>query len=197
MEELKSIIARNLVECRKAAGLTQLQLAEKLNYSDKAVSKWERGESLPDVAVLYELANLYDVTLDYFVCEHTEKMILTRRVRRERRQVMIALMSCLLVWVVAVTLFSFLLMAGVEGKTYLIFLWAVPVTFIICVVFSCLWWNRYSKAIFVSLLLWSTAAALFFTIPISNIWLIFIIAVPLQVLVIFWFVFRAQKQKEK
>ena len=52
MDDLKLTVARDLADCRRAAGLTQLQLAEKLNYSDKAVSKWERGESLPDVAVL-------------------------------------------------------------------------------------------------------------------------------------------------
>ena len=58
MEDLKFTVARNLVQCRRACGYTQLQVAEKLNYSDKAVSKWERGESLPDVAVLTELARL-------------------------------------------------------------------------------------------------------------------------------------------
>lgn len=67
MNDLRTVVAKNLVECRKAAGFTQLQLAEKLNYSDKAVSKWERGESLPDIAVLCALAELYGVTLDYLV----------------------------------------------------------------------------------------------------------------------------------
>ena len=72
-------MARNLTACRKAAGLTQMQLAEKLNYSDKAVSKWERGESLPDVAVLCELAKLYGVTLDYLVVQHADKKDVYKR----------------------------------------------------------------------------------------------------------------------
>ena len=58
MEELKDIIAHNLVAYRKAAGLTQAEIADKLNYSDKAVSKWERGEGMPDVAVLKTLADI-------------------------------------------------------------------------------------------------------------------------------------------
>ena len=70
MEDVRALVARNLTQCRKAAGLTQLQVAEKLNYSDKAISKWERGEGLPDLLVLCELARLYGVTLDYFVHEH-------------------------------------------------------------------------------------------------------------------------------
>ena len=70
MDELKETLAANLVRCRKRAGLTQAEVAEKLNYSDKAVSKWERGEGLPDLAVLVRLADLYGVTLDYFVSAH-------------------------------------------------------------------------------------------------------------------------------
>ena len=67
MEDLKHIIAKNICDLRTAKGMTQLELAEKLNYSDKAVSKWERGESVPDITVLKEIADLFDVTLDYLV----------------------------------------------------------------------------------------------------------------------------------
>ena len=66
-EKLKENFSHNLACYRRRAGLTQLELAEKLNYSDKSVSKWERGESLPDIAVLKEIADLFGVTLDYLV----------------------------------------------------------------------------------------------------------------------------------
>ena len=69
MSEIKPIIAKNIASLRTSAGLTQLELAEKLNYSDKAVSKWERGESTPDVAVLTHIADLFGVPLDYLVRE--------------------------------------------------------------------------------------------------------------------------------
>ena len=52
MEDLKQIFAENLSALRKKKGWTQMELAERLHYSDKAVSKWERGESLPDVVIL-------------------------------------------------------------------------------------------------------------------------------------------------
>ena len=61
-EKLKKQIGANIVSYRKRYGLTQVGLAEKLNYSDKAVSKWERGESMPDVLTLVQLAELFDVT---------------------------------------------------------------------------------------------------------------------------------------
>ena len=53
--------------------LTQIELAEKINYSDKAVSKWERGESIPDVSVLLELSKLFGVSIDFLVTEHENK----------------------------------------------------------------------------------------------------------------------------
>jgi transcriptional regulator with XRE-family HTH domain len=67
MEDYKRIIANNITELRKAVPLTQAELAEKLNYSDKAVSKWERGESIPDVIVLKQIAELFGVTVDYLL----------------------------------------------------------------------------------------------------------------------------------
>ena len=72
MEELKNVIADNLINLRKSNKLTQLELAEKLNYSDKAISKWERGESLPDIIILKQLAEMYGVSVDYILTEHTE-----------------------------------------------------------------------------------------------------------------------------
>ena len=71
MEELKKIIAKNLVTYRKQAHLTQAELAEKLGYSDKNVSKWERAEGVPDVLVLHQLAELYGVTVNDFFVDHT------------------------------------------------------------------------------------------------------------------------------
>ena len=63
-EKLKYQIGANIAAYRKQAGLTQAGLAEKLNYSDKAVSKWERGESVPDVLTLMQLANQFDITVN-------------------------------------------------------------------------------------------------------------------------------------
>ena len=74
MDEIKLIIARNITDLRRKNNMTQAELAEKLNYSDKAVSKWERGESLPDVTVLKCIADTFRVTVDYLLQpEHHEQ----------------------------------------------------------------------------------------------------------------------------
>ena len=70
MEDLKQIVAKNITELRTAQNLTQAELGEKLNYSDKSISKWERGEAIPDVRVLKEMGGIFGVTVDYLICSH-------------------------------------------------------------------------------------------------------------------------------
>lgn len=193
MDELKGILSRNLVRCRRAAGLTQLQVAEKLNYSDKAVSKWERGEGLPDLAVLVALARLYGVTLDYLVSEHAEKERPPRGKGRSR--LVWTLCSCALVWVIATAVFALLGIFKAEGRIWLSFVFAAPVTCIVLVVFSALWGGRYCVFASVSGLLWTCALAVFLCWRAENVWLVFVAAAPLQVLAVFWFILRPKKAK--
>ena len=72
MNDLKQIIASNISKLRKQKKLTQLEFAKALNYSDKAISKWERAESIPDIIILKQIADLFGVTVDYIINEHTD-----------------------------------------------------------------------------------------------------------------------------
>ena len=56
MDDVRGALAANLAELRKEENLTQAEFAAQFNYSDKAVSKWERGEGLPDVYILAQIA---------------------------------------------------------------------------------------------------------------------------------------------
>ena len=108
MEKLNFIIAKNLSELRRKNKLTQLEVAEKLNYSDKAVSKWEQGESLPGIEVLYKLAKLYGVSMDYIV---GEKEVKPARAAfgglTQKRKRIITLLSVLGVWLFATVFYIF------------------------------------------------------------------------------------------
>ena len=96
MTPSRDIIAENIASLRRSAKLTQAELAEKLNYSDKAISKWERGDSIPDVLVLYELAELFSVTVDYFLHSHTEEEKKPKlESAKNRLRLVITLTSCL------------------------------------------------------------------------------------------------------
>ena len=72
---VKMIVAKNLIELRKRKNFTQGELAEMLNYSDKTISKWENGDSLPDISVLASLAEIYGITLDDLIHENAAEKV--------------------------------------------------------------------------------------------------------------------------
>ncbi|MBE5764865.1 MAG: helix-turn-helix transcriptional regulator [Clostridiales bacterium] len=187
--ELKSIVAKNLVDLRKNAGFTQIEIAEKLNYSDKAVSKWERGESLPDVETIKKLADLYSVSVDAILREQKD---ITKRIHKyaltPSQRMLIILISVGLVWAVATTVFSVLCWVDVDNliASYS-FILALPVTFIVIIVFNSLWGKVWINLLASSALLWTTALCVYLLISLSYRWLCFIVPIPLQVVLIFFY----------
>ena len=204
-EELRDIIAKNLVYFRKASKLTQLELAEKLLYSDKNISKWERGEAIPDVIVLSQLAELYHITVNDFLISHDGDSFVPAKPLKKRtkvfntKQLMITLLSNCIVWLVAVCAFCIFIniFPALKGELWKIFVVAIPICFIICLVFSSIWCTNTLNCIFVSLLTWSVALAFCVCLPFEFSWLSFIIAIPVQVLALLWFTFRKIKVKDK
>lgn len=189
--EFKNIVVENLIYYRKENKLTQLQLAEKLNYSDKAISKWERGESLPDIYILNNIAEIYGITLNDLISTTKTKPIH----KKSSIHLLITILSVLLVFLVATVCF-----VGVKliypdlSKVWIAFIIAIPVTFIILVVYSYIWGNYLLKFLSVSGLCWTVPLALTVSIPYQYMWLSFICIIPLQFLVIFFIILR-KKQK--
>ena len=199
MEDIKPVVARNIAQLRTAAGMTQGQLAEKLNYSDKAVSKWERGESLPDVAVLTHIADLFGVSLDYLVRpEHPQEApagdkmrckgkSLPNQNRHNRR--LITAMGVVVVWLVAVLVFTIIHMTPISHWVEcLIFAYAIPATIIVWLVFNSVWFNRRRNFLIISLLMWSVLIVTFLTLLVAgvNVWLLFLLGIPAQVIIFMW-----------
>ena len=73
-------VGRQIADLRKVKGSTQSQLGERLNISFQAVSKWERGETLPDVGILLDLAKVLETTVDHILNGGQRMMEYTRRV---------------------------------------------------------------------------------------------------------------------
>lgn len=187
--ELKSIVAKNLVDLRKNAGFTQIEIAEKLNYSDKAVSKWERGESLPDVETIKKLADLYSVSVDAILREQKD---ITKRIHKyaltPSQRMLIILISVGLVWAVATTVFSVLCWVDVDSlAASYSFIIALPITFIVIIVFNSLWGKVWINLLAASALLWTTALCIYLLVSLSYRWLCFIVPIPLQVVLIFFY----------
>lgn len=200
MRDIKPIVAKNIASLRQGAGMTQLEFAEKLNYSDKAISKWERGESLPDITVLVQIAELFGVSLDLLVQEAREDMPQSAQKTTPSATVnrrLIAGIGMLGVWVVA-TLCFVLLDLTARALTYhwLAFVCAVPASLIVWLVFNSIWFNKHRNYLIISLLLWSVLATIFLMFfPFGLFpWQIFVLGAPAQVVILLWSHIRYRKK---
>ena len=202
VQEIKWIIAKNIQKLRQEKGMTQLELAEKLNYSDKSISKWERGESLPDIIVLKNLADLFEVPLDYLVEEeHNEKFV---RISKEevndkikRNYYIITATSIFIVGIIATLIFVILVM--IFPNTYypwLCYAYAIPAGLIVWLVFNSLWFNPRSNYMIVSCLVWSVLTALYLTFLLLgfNIWPMFLMGIPAQIVIWMWSKMHGKKK---
>lgn len=154
MDDIKTIVAKNIAKIRLRHHITQMELAKKLNYSDKAVSKWERGESMPDISVLVEIADLFKISLDDLV--RPEGVGKSRSIApRCNRSVLIGIIEAS-VWLLAVV--AFVITALIQKKItfgWLYFLFTLPVVLLLRLIFNSIWLNPKNNYWIVSLLMWS------------------------------------------
>lgn len=187
MEELKNVIASNIIALRKKQKLTQAELAERLNYSDKAVSKWERGESVPDVETLKRVAEMFGVTVDYLLTESPDEFVDKFKHPKENKpnQLIITMLAVCMVWLVATVVFvSAQVIWGYNFWTA--FVWAVPISCIVLHIFNKMWGKRIYSLYIDSALVWTLIASLYLQLLSYNLWLIFFIGIPLQVSIVLW-----------
>ncbi|MBO7148260.1 MAG: helix-turn-helix transcriptional regulator [Clostridia bacterium] len=197
MKDLNITISKNIAALRRASKMTQAELAERLDYSDKAVSKWERGEGVPDVHTLVAIAELFETTLDYIVSDHTSDNTPAPTSMKRKTHIVITLLSVLCVWFIALVSFVSLQMHGVISGAWLAFVAAVPTSLTVMLVFNSIW-GRMSKSFpIMSLLVWSLLALIFFLLPYSNAWMVFLLGIPLQIGVILWYVLILPVRKRK
>ena len=204
--EINRRIAKNLTEYRKMAGLTQAELAEKSNYSDKAVSKWESGNGVPDIYTLMQLAQLYGVTVDVLIGDG--KMPVKVEKKKTGLHCLIMLLSSGIVWLIATCIFVGLQLLTPKAGLWLVFLYAVPVNAIIILVYASIWKYRTLNFIAVSTIIWTVLTCAFLTVRIvcrlngvgenlGPLWTIFLLGIPLQALEILWVFFRSFFKKSK
>ena len=187
MKELKDIVAENLIFLRKQNKLTQLELAEKLNYSDKSVSKWEHGETLPDIEVLKKIADLYNVTLDYIVSEdkHEDKLKFIKGKKNKPNQIIISLLGISFVWIAAVLIFVYSNII-LNANYWLVFVWALPVCCVVLFYFNKVWGNKKQIYFILSFFVWTILLCVYLQFLTYNMYLIFLIAIPVQVAIVLW-----------
>ena len=211
-EKLKSQLGANIVAYRKRSGLTQAKLAEQLNYSDKAVSKWERGESMPDVVTLVQLAELFEVTVDELLAdpdalpaegggpiEQAMEAAVKKTLKRKANKRVILALSSLLVWFVA--LFLFVVISSLDiPRSWVAFIYAIPADAIVQLSMRSAWHDfRWNKTL-ISIIMWGSILSIYATLMVFwslNIWKLFLLGIPGQLAIWLWFRMYRKNPKEE
>ena len=198
MEELRKRIGNNLAELRKNKGLTQLELADKFAYTDRAVSKWENGDTLPDIEVLYNLCEFYGVTIDYLTHEDNKRFVKDKnQLLSKGQQISITALVISIVYFIATVVFVWSIIKENQYVLWESFLWAVPISCLVLEQFNRHYFrNRILAFITYSIFIWSTLISIYFTWLDYNIWALFILGVPAQASLIIWLNIRKTFSKK-
>ncbi len=213
-EKLKLQIGKNIAAYRKQAGLTQAGLAEKLNYSDKAISKWERGESIPDVLTLMALARQFEITVNDLVAdpnvlpgnpgilEQAMTQVSEKALKRKANKNVILGLSTTLVWFVA--LFAYVVFSAfdfLDPYRYLLFFYAIPANAIVLLSRRSAWHDFRGNKLYISAIVWGSLLSIYVTLQTVcrlNFWKIFLLGIPGQIAIFLWFrMFRPTKDSEE
>ena len=202
-EKLKTQIGANIALYRKRAGMTQAGLAAKLNYSDKAISKWERGESIPDVITLMQLAEQFEITVNDLLAdpnalpedtdpsklEKAMTQVSEKALKRKANKNVIQALSSTLVWFIALLIFVAISSFDIPNS-WVAFLYAVPINAIVLLSLRSAWrdfrWNRW----LISLIVWGFLVSIHASLVVFfkfNMWRMFLLGIPGEIATTLWF----------
>lgn len=187
MEQLKIVFASNLIRLRTQAGMTQLQLAERLNYSDKSVSKWERGDAVPDLIVTKAIADLFGVTVDFLLQSHDQWK--PKPVEKKADTHVITAIVQVGIWTVAAILFVIFWL--LDQYPWIIFVAALPISLLTLLILNAVFKQKRFQKLAVSLFVVSVFALFYSLFWEYHPWQILIILIPS--LVIVWLSFHTVK----
>ena len=187
--DIKTTVASNLIALRKSKGLTQADVANALNYSDKSVSNWEHADSLPDISILSALADMYGVTLDYLTHEDAEEQLayVNGKHKPDReRQLTIEILAVTIILLCSTVAFVYgYCFREVQYVFWQAYLWAIPASSILLLYFNRVWHkNILASIILKSILLWSLLLCIYLQFFDYKLWMIFIIGVPIEAIFI-------------
>jgi len=183
MDDIKIIFASNLIALRNKANITQAELGEKLNYSDKSISKWERAEAIPDVTVMVNIANIFDVSVDYLITAHDKKDIKPGAKPYSPQMIMLVVM--LGIFTVATLIFVIFWILG--HQIWMVYVATVPVFLITLLVLNTVWFDKKNNLPIVATLVLSIFLVIYYALIKFNPWQILLVAVPAEAVVYFSF----------
>lgn len=198
MNNVKETVAKNLTKLRQQKNLTQSEVAQILNYTDKSVSKWEHAETTPPIDVLKQLADLYEVSLDYLVGDYNDKFYDSKYTGKKNttNKIIITILATSLVWLISTILYVYG-MVFLQESYWILFVTAIPFSVIVLFVFNGIWGKREFIFILASILVWSILASIYLSFLEYNIWSVFILGVPMQIAIILWSLLKPTRKNNR
>lgn len=196
---VQETLIANLIALRKSRGLTQIELGERINYSDKTISKWEKGDSCPNVEAVYKIARFYGVSVDDLLSQDFRADSgATLEKQRNYSKLIISLLAIMAVWVIATIIFVSLSLMSFQ-KTWLIFILATPCSAVVALVFNSMWGNTRFNYLIISVLLWTTLATVFLSSLeyIRVLWVVFLVGIPIQIAIVLWSQLKNQRDRAR
>lgn len=185
MEDIRLILADNLAKLRKKHKLTQVELAHQLGFSDKSISKWEQGDTIPDIETIKKIADLYGVSVDSLLEDKPQENEIDTKERKRimTNKIIITLLAVTVVWTSSIVLFT---IVNILYNAYYwqSFVWALPASSIIILIFNSIWGKKRYNYLIVSILLWTLCLSVHLQFLNYTLWLLYIVAIPAQIAII-------------
>ena len=194
MADIKEIVAKNIIALRKKHNMTQNELAEKLNYSDNAVSRWERGEVTPSIETLQQISETFSVPLESLFKDNVVVALDNEERTQKISKLSIMLLFVSLVWFIVSVVYVYVeTILGIN--LWQMFIWSIPASCLILLPFNNLWGRHIWKFVILSVFIWTTLASIYLQLIEYNLWLIFITGAPVQVALVIWAFIKPKKNK--
>lgn len=185
MEDIRLILADNLTKLRKKHKLTQVELAHQLGFSDKSISKWEQGDTIPDIETIKKIADLYGVSVDSLLEDKPQEDEIDTKERKRimTNKIIITFLAVTVVWTSSIVLFT---IVNILYNAYYwqSFVWALPASSIIILIFNSIWGKKRYNYLIVSILLWTLCLSVHLQFLNYTLWLLYIVAIPAQIAII-------------
>lgn len=196
MKEIKEIIAENLISLRKKNNMTQQEIAKELNYSDNTISRWERAEICPSVESLQAISKLFSVPIEFLIKENIIKQISNDAKTKRLRSIVWLILSLSLLWL-GVLIAYFWIKTTSGDSLWLLFIWCIPASILDLSIFAMCWKIKVFYFTTITCLIWSLLASVYIQVLDNNIWLVFLIGIPIQIAWTIWCFVRPSKSKLK
>ena len=183
LDELKLITASNIIKLRTTAGLTQAELGHALNYSDKTISKWERGEAIPDAFVLLRMGEIFGVSVDYLLSSHDSWQAPEKESEHLPSYSADVIIAISVIGVLTAALTTFVVLWLFNIIYWKIFVAALPLTILTYMVLICVFRKRRYLQQVIALFVLSIFVTLYVFIPSANPWQLFLLLIPAEVIV--------------